>query len=100
MVRPLRRTEIAIDVASKRAEMTNPGNRYFSQNPASFIGYPTRLDTDLVSLTYWIFSQYTCLPRDFTIFIAKVYDFFETKGVLPLSKLGISLFGTIIDGPL
>jgi len=65
-------------------------------NPVSIIRHPTRLNTDLESLSYWIFAQYAHLPRDFTIFISKVYDFFETKEVAFPSSCAELVFKSVV----
>jgi len=73
-------------VISNSTAAPSPGNLSALQNPVLVIRHPTRSDTDFESLSYWIFAQYTHLARDSTIFISKVYDFFETSGKMPRQK--------------
>ena len=76
----LRTTVLGIVMSNKRA-IDSPKNQSDRQKAVLLIGCLARFDGNLDRLTYWIFSKYACLPRDFTIFLSKVYDFFETTAI-------------------
>ncbi|MGD2140363.1 MAG: hypothetical protein PVH25_08215 [Burkholderiales bacterium] len=69
-------------VISERRAITSPKNQPGRQNRVFVMGQSTRFDADQKPLTLWIFAQYACKPRDFTIFLPKVYDFFRTNGII------------------